>query len=244
MLHNLFFYLVVLPATGLFCSIAIVFKRHGTWSGRTWGRVVMWATRSRYEVDLSALEPGQDYVFMANHQSQLDIPVLNAILGMRQVAEGRPGLGFVAKQSLFDIPLFGPAIRAVGHIPIDRSNRRRAMKSIDQAVEDVKNGTSIVIFPEGTRAVDLSKLQEFKVGGFIIAIKTGRPVAPVVVTGTGDCLPKHKLRLRRAPVKVRALAPIEPGRYSLKEREQFKDDLHTLMNEAYMAQRKEAAHAA
>lgn len=244
MLHNIFFYLVVLPATGFFCCVAILFKKHGTWSGRTWGRFVAWATRTSYEIDLSELKPGQDYVYMANHQSQLDIPVLNAVLGMRQLEEGRPVLGFVAKQSLFDIPVFGPAIRAVGHIPIDRSNRRRAMKSIDRAVKDVQSGRSIVIFPEGTRAVDRSKLQEFKVGGFIIAIKTGRPVAPIVVTGTGDCLPKHKLWLRRKPVKIRALPPIDTGTYTLKQREQFKEDLHAMMDEAYRAQRKEQGYVA
>lgn len=229
MLQNIFFYLVALPATWLFCSLAIIVPKHAAWSGRTWARVVVWATRVRFDVDLSALDPDQHYVFMANHQSQLDIPVLNAALAPRRV-------GFVAKQSLFSIPLFGPAIASAGHIPIDRSNSRRAMKSIEEAVAKAKAGAQVVIFPEGTRAVDLEGLQEFKVGGMIIALKTGMPVAPIIVTGTGRALPKHRLWLSPATVKVRALAPIDTSAYTLKDRERFMADLHRIMDEAYRGQ--------
>jgi len=239
MLRNIFFYLISLLATGFFSSTAILAPRFGAWSGRNWARSLVWASRVRFEVDLSALDPEQNYVFMANHQSQLDIPVLNAVLAPRKV-------GFVAKQSLLRIPLFGGAIAAAGHIPIDRSNRRRAMKSIESAVLSAKSGTAVVIFPEGTRAVDLDGLQEFKIGGMIIALKTGLPVAPLVITGTGEALAKHRVWLSPATVRVRALPPVDTSGYTLKDRERFMEDLRETMGTAYREQRKQAkvSHAA
>ncbi|BBD06810.1 1-acyl-sn-glycerol-3-phosphate acyltransferase [Desulfovibrio ferrophilus] len=184
------------------------------------------------DVDLSELDPEQTYVFMANHQSQLDIPLLTALLAPRKVS-------FVAKQSLFKIPVFGAAIKAVGHISIDRSNRRRAMKSIESAVQKAQGGRSIMIYPEGTRAEDLDNIQEFKIGGVIIALKTGLPVVPIVLSGTGEVLPKHRLLLRSAPLKVKALPPIDTGKYTMKDREAFKDDLYKMMNDAYLEMRSD-----
>ncbi|WP_461209199.1 lysophospholipid acyltransferase family protein [Desulfocurvus sp. DL9XJH121] len=232
MLRTIYFYLIALPATGLFSAIAIAFPRFAGWSGRTWAGILCRATGAPLAVDLSALDPDRNYVFMANHQSQLDIPLLNHVLGSRKV-------GFVAKQSLFDIPLFGRASVAAGHIPIDRSNGRRAMKSIDAAAESAKNGAGVIIFPEGTRSEDLSKIHEFKVGGMLIALKSGLPVAPVVVTGTGFVLRKRCLRIRRAPIRVRALPPLETSGYTLKDRERFMADLHAMMDAAYREQLKE-----
>lgn len=212
-------------------------KNAGSWGekfGHRWTRKLAWLTGAKYEIDLSALEPEGHYVFMLNHQSQLDIMIGYWLLWKHKVR-------FLAKKSLWSVPVFGWAMWGAGHIPIDRSNRRVAMKSIENAVAIVKGGVSPIVFPEGTRSSDFSKLQEFKTGGIILALKTGLPVAPVVISGMGDVLPKGSWKLNPKPVvRVKALAPIDTTAYTLKDRDRFRDDLYEMMNNAYIELRREA----
>lgn len=236
MLRNLVFYLLFIPATLLFSILAALAptERLARAAGRTWGRLTLALTGARLTADLGDLDPDAAYIFMPNHQSNLDIPTLYAVLGRRH-------FGFVAKQSLFGIPVFGKAMLRAGHIPIDRDNPRKAMKAIDYAAAQTAKGFSVVVFPEGTRGTDLAGLQEFKVGGMVMALKTGAPVVPLLITGTGEMLPKHALRLGPArEVRVRALPPVVTrGRYTVKDRERFKDDLYALMNTEYRRIREE-----
>lgn len=231
MLRTAIFYLLFIPATLVFSTLAALAptERMARAMGRTWGRLVLAFTGTRLDADLAGLDPDAAYIFMANHQSNLDIPTLYAVLGRRP-------FGFVAKESLFGIPIFGKAMLRAGHVPIDRDNPRKAMKAIEYAAEQTAKGFSIVVFPEGTRGTDLSSLQDFKIGGMIMALKTGAPVVPLLITGTGAMLPKHALRLRPTrEVRVRALSPIvTQGRYTVKDREKFKDDLYALMNGEYL----------
>jgi 1-acyl-sn-glycerol-3-phosphate acyltransferase len=231
MLRNLVFYVLFIPATLIFSTLAALAptERMARAFGRTWGRLTLAFTGARLFTDLSGLDPDAAYIFMPNHQSNLDIPVLYAVLGHRP-------FGFVAKESLFGIPIFGKAMLRAGHVPIDRDNPRKAMKAIEYAAQQTAKGFSIVVFPEGTRGTDLSALQEFKIGGMIMALKTGAPVVPLLITGTGQILPKHALRLRSGcEVRVHALPPIvTQGRYTVKDREKFKDDLYALMNAEYL----------
>lgn len=230
MLRNLFFYLLFIPATLLFSLLTALAptERLARGAARTWARLALVFSGARVRADLSAIEPGRPYIFMPNHQSNLDILVLYALIGDRP-------FGFVAKQSLFNIPLFGKAMLRAGHIPIDRENRRRAMQAIDYAAAQAAKGFSVIIFPEGTRGTDLSALQEFKIGGMIMALKTGLPVVPLIISGTGAMLPKHALLFRPTrEVRIKALPPIvTQGRYTVKDREKFKEDIHLLMNREY-----------
>ncbi len=233
MLRTLFFYIILIPSTLFFSLLAIFFglfgdKKHVAWVGHTWSRSLVWAAGLRLHVDLSALPPDQGVVVLANHQSMLDIPIMYVALKGHIV-------NFVAKESLFTIPFFGRAMLSAGHVSIDRSNRRKSMKSIEQAVEAARAGRTILIFPEGTRATDLSKLQEFKIGGIIIALKTGKPVAPVIIKGSGRIL--HTKTMSIVPgakdIHIKALPLVDTTRYTLKDRERFKEDLYNVMNDSY-----------
>ncbi len=234
MIRTVWFYLIFIPASLFFSCLAAVsplFRDSGRtahWCGVTWSRISLWAAGVRVETDLAQLPDGPCIV-MANHQSQLDIIVLYAVLRGRRI-------GFVAKDSLFRTPLFGSAMFAAGHVPIDRSNRRKAMESIDKATQQAARGVTIVIFPEGTRSTDFSKLQEFKTGGFIMALKSGLPVVPIIINGSGPLLPKGSVTFPAGPkvIRVRALAPVESGNYTLKQREQLMDSLYKIMNSAYL----------
>ncbi len=237
MMRSLFFTLCVVPLTLFFSSLCWLFARVGR-DGRLshrleclWAKCLLWCAGVRVEADLSALDPKGVYLFMANHQSHMDIPILFATLSGYNFR-------FLAKESLFAIPVFGPAMRRVGHVAIDRQNRRKAMESIQEAVDLVSRGVGLLIFPEGTRSMDYSRVQEFKTGGMIVALKCRALVAPIIITGSGHLLPKHARRVKPGVVRLRALPPFDPAAsYTLKEREAFKNDLWALMDRAYQEMR-------
>lgn len=140
------------------------------------------------------------YVFAANHLSQFDIFALQGYLTM--------DFRWLAKKELFQIPIFGAAMRMVGYIPVDRSRGRKALVSLNEAAARVAAGTSVVIFPEGTRSKD-GKLHPFKSGAMVLAIKAGVPIVPVAIKGTYEVLPKGKLLARSGHVELTIGSPIE-----------------------------------
>ena len=217
MLRSLLFYIVLLFATILCGTGAMVFaliSRGGNLShliGRLWGRILLFAAGVKVRVDgLKNIDPDQAYVFAANHQSQFDIFVLLAYLPIQ--------FRWLAKKELFRIPFLGVGMKGAGYIPIDRSNRREAFKSIDLAAARVREGTSIVIFPEGTRTVD-GTLQSFKKGGFHLAIKSKRPIVPVSLSGTFAILPKKGFRIRPQTVLIYLGDPVPTQNIGVQDRD-------------------------
>lgn len=126
--------------------------------------------------------PGRAYVYMSNHQSHLDIPMLYATLPS-------PTIRMLAKKELFQIPLWGRGLRAAEFVEVDRGNHDKAMKSIDYAAGLIRDGVSIYLAPEGTRSRD-GRIGKLKKGGFHLAIGTNTPIVPVAVTGTMAILPR------------------------------------------------------
>ena len=139
-------------------------------------------------------------VYIVNHQSNFDIPILYSGLPLQ--------FRWMAKQELFNIPLFGLAMKRCGYIPIDRSDRRTAMHSMNVAAQRIAEGASVVVFPEGTRTPD-GELQEFKKGGFLIAIKAQVPVIPVAINGSFSVMSKNSLRIHGGAVSMQIFPPIE-----------------------------------
>jgi 1-acyl-sn-glycerol-3-phosphate acyltransferase len=147
------------------------------------------------------LPAGRPYVYMSNHQSHLDIPVLYATLPSLTIR-------MLAKKELFRIPLWGQGLRAAEFIEVDRSNHERAVRSIEQAAALLRDGVSIYIAPEGTRSRD-GRIGPLKKGGFHLALATGVPIVPVAVRGTIDILPRGSRSMRTGrPVRVRIGTPI------------------------------------
>ncbi len=132
------------------------------------------------------IDKKQSYVIVSNHQSHYDVFVLYGWLGI--------DFKWVLKQELRKIPGLGIGCEKVGHIFIDRSDSDRAIQSINAAREKIKNGTSVVFFPEGTRGRS-GVMKEFKKGAFKFAIDLGLPVLPVTIINTGKILPPHSLNL-------------------------------------------------
>jgi 1-acyl-sn-glycerol-3-phosphate acyltransferase len=137
------------------------------------------------QLDVSGTEyvdPKQAYVYMANHQSHLDIPILFATVPTKT-------LRMVGKIELFKIPVWGHGLKAAEFIAIDRSDRNKAIASIDRCATLLKDGVSVFIAPEGTRSVD-GTVGALKKGGFHLAADTGAAILPVAISGTINILPR------------------------------------------------------
>ncbi|MBM4285775.1 MAG: 1-acyl-sn-glycerol-3-phosphate acyltransferase [Deltaproteobacteria bacterium] len=212
-----YFWLVLLTAG---CGILVIFlsflDRTGRIPqkvGRWWAARILHLCRIRVTVEgLEHLQPGRTYVYAANHRSQFDIFVLLTSL---------PGMfSFVAKKSLFQIPIFGQAISRLGAVSIDRANLQEAIVSLNLAAQRVRQGLSMIIFPEGTRGKS-RELLPFKKGVFIMAQKAGQPVVPVSLSGTAAIQPRGSLMVRPGPVRVVISPPIPPEDFVGRRKEEL-----------------------
>jgi 1-acyl-sn-glycerol-3-phosphate acyltransferase len=197
------FMLITVPAAVLTILFGL-FDRHGKAAYRAsqiWTALILRMGGVVLRVSgREHIDPRQQYVFMVNHQSNLDIPVLVQSLVSFQ-------LRWIAKKELLWIPFFGWAMWASRHITIDRADPLTAIKSLKRAKERMAAGISIVVFPEGTRSRD-GKLLRFKKGGFLLAAQSNRPIAPVTINGSRQVLPAGAWRLSRGIVEVIIGEPI------------------------------------
>ena len=166
-----------------------------------WARLILLISGVSVSVEgIENIPTGTPVVFLSNHQGAFDIPVLQGFIPVQ--------FRWVAKKSLFNVPLIGWSMRFAGYIAIDRDNAAEALKSMEAAASRIRNGTSVLIFPEGTRS-DTGKLLPFKRGGFMLAAKSGAPIVPVAVSGTNVIMTRGGLSIRPASVRVSFGHPIE-----------------------------------
>lgn len=170
------------------------------WVGRNWISWILAGCGIRVVPEgVDELDPNDPAVFMSNHQSVIDIAALVHTIPFT--------FRFVAKRELTRIPLFGWAVALGGHVIIDRGNRPKAMRSLEEAARQIAGGTHVIMYPEGTRS-PTGQLQAFKKGGFHLAIAAQVPIIPVTVSGTQRITPKHSLRIESGTVKIRYGKPI------------------------------------
>lgn len=179
------------------------------WLGRkVWGPLGLWCAGARLEIVRAPAPPPGPVVFASNHESVLDIWVLFVAI--------QRSFRFIAKEELFHLPIFGWYLRVGGHIPVDRSNHQRAVASLARAGETVKAGTSIVVFPEGTRSRS-GRVEPFKKGPFVVAKAAGVPVLPIAISGSGAVTPSQKIAVYPGTIRVAAGEPVDPAQFPDKE---------------------------
>lgn len=223
-LRSLLFYVCLFLSTLYLGSAAVVVasvtrreeKAHLV--GRLWGNVNLWIAGVSVQLSgMDNIDPRQAYVYAANHQSWFDI---FAILGKLPVQ-----FRWLAKHELFRIPVLGKAMSSIGYIPIDRDDRRKAFESINHAANRVKRGTSVVIFPEGTRSRD-GVLQSFKKGGFILAIQSQQPIVPISISGSYGILPKEgDWKIQPGVIRMTIGHPIPTVGFGVKNRDRLINDV-------------------
>ncbi|PYO94423.1 MAG: 1-acyl-sn-glycerol-3-phosphate acyltransferase [Gemmatimonadetes bacterium] len=192
------------------------------WANVDWSRDVLKAAGTPVLADgLERIPRGQPLMYASNHSSMFDIWTLLATL---------PGsVRMVAKQELFKIPLLGGAMRAAGHIPIDRAARKKAFEAYDKAAKTIREGiSSILVFPEGTRS-RTGELLPFKNAPFGLAIAAQVPIVPVYVHHTFEILPKGAWRLRSRPIRLLVGEPIPTAGLQPGDRERLRDEVRAAM---------------
>lgn len=169
-------------------------------------------------------------IFMCNHQSVFDILVVLALLPAQ--------FRWIAKKELFEVPIFGDALRRTGSIEIDRQNRSNAMVSIDAAARKIREGKSVMTFPEGTRSPPgLVKL--FKKGVFHLALSAGVPIVPISIIGSGEVMAKRSMRIRTGKILLIVDKPIYTENYSVENIDKLIELVHEVIVRNYEAGRKE-----
>lgn len=173
---------------------------------------------------------GTGYVIVANHQSMLDIVVMNLL---------KLNLRWVSKIEVFKIPLLGWTMLMANYIKIERGSKQSAIKMLDHASDILKDDISVVLFPEGTRSRDGS-IGKFKAGAFQLAIRNDKPILPVILDGTGDVLPKNGWRFTGGhKIRVRVLDPVHPGSFGTGNPDELAQKFHALMSGELEKMRKE-----
>jgi len=174
-------------------------------------RMILFLGRVRLEVTgLEKLDPKRGCVYVGNHRSHVD----SASIFAACPADAR----FLIKKEVFRIPLVSFALRTMGMIEVDRSNSDAASRSIDRAVSEIQSGTSIILFPEGTRS-RYPHILPFKKGAFVLAIRSQAPVVPFTVIGADRALKPDTLLLYGGPVRLIFHDPIETKGMDLEDRQ-------------------------
>jgi len=229
--RTLWYYVVLVASTIVHATVAVVAglfrirNRPGgvyDWASTDWSRDILDAAGTPVIAEgLENIPRDQPVMYACNHSSMFDIWALFATL---------PGsVRFVAKQELFKIPLLGGAMRAVGHIPIDRAARKKAFEAYGEAARTIQQGTSsILVFPEGTRS-RTGDLLPFKNAPFGLAIAAQVPIVPVYIHHTFEILPKGAWRLRPRPIRLLVAPPISTSGLGPDDRERLRDMVRAAM---------------
>ena len=171
-------------------------------------------------------------LFAANHTSSADAPTIVGAIPRR--------VAVLLKESLFQWPIVGQAFRSAHFIPVNRGARDSAIASVEKATEAMKAGQSFLIYPEGTRSPD-GRLQEFKKGAVMMAIKAGVPIVPMICSGAHRIMEKRSLVIHPGEIVVEFLEPIDASQYSLEERDILNQKVHDAMAAALPADQRPLA---
>ena len=208
-----FIYLVVVGVPGILLALLTGAKKHLYIGGHIGVRLGLAMSGIRYRViGEEHLVTGRAAVYCANHQSNIDPPVLfTALHGQMHI---------LYKAELNSVPVLGRVFQLGGFIPVDRRNREAAARSIEAGAASLRAGNPFLIFPEGTRS-KTDELLPFKKGGFVMALKAGAPIVPVAVSGGRSAMRKGSWFIRPALVTVRIGRPIETAGMGIESRDRL-----------------------
>ena len=201
--------------------IGSIFERKGklmSFIAINWSKIILKVGKINFNINgLKNIDLRKNYFFVPNHESALDIPLVFASIPMHVVS--------VAKIELSRIPFFGWSMIAGGHFFVDRSNHKKAMRSIEKArISMNKNPRSVFLFPEGTRSLD-GKVGRFKKGGLKLAIDLGVPIVPVGIVGTNQFQSNLKKGLNIGNIELNIGKPIQTKKIKEKELLSFVEEL-------------------
>ena len=190
----IFLYTGIMGSISVASSIADARGRMQHACARFWARLILWTSGIRLRVaGLANIKPDTPYVLCVNHQSHMDTPIVLAALPFQ--------FRFTPKKQLFRYPFLGWHLRRSGHVPIDRENPHAAIKSLRDAADAIRRGTSVLVFPEGGTSRD-GNINPFKRGAFMLAAESGAAVVPVTIRGSRAVLVPKTYHVRSGVVEV------------------------------------------
>jgi 1-acyl-sn-glycerol-3-phosphate acyltransferase len=188
-----------------------------------WARAVMRVCFIKIHVlGLENIKGLGSAVFVANHQSMVDIFMMVAYIPRRTA--------FLAKKQTRYIPVFGQLMLLLGHITVDRANPKRSLRSVQKCIRALSGNRSIVIFPEGTRTLN-GEMNPFKSGSLKIPLRTGAPVVPITICGTLNVMPKNTFGVRPHTVVMHIGKPIETKEMQVSDFHRFVERLESTIHE-------------
>ncbi len=233
MIRTIFVWSCIVAATlflGVFAFVTYPFDRKGKVGhcyAKLWGKAALLANRVRVTTEgMEQLDGKGPYIFMSNHQGYYDIFAFLSHLSYQ--------FKWLAKKELFSVPFLGWTMAAVGYISIDRGGTRDTVEAMNEAAQRIRDGMSVVIFPEGSRSPD-GMIQPFKKGGFTLAIKSKVPIVPVAISGSRDIIPKGKLAVNPGEIRIRVGHPIETENCALKDREWLMEKVRETISKNFKA---------
>lgn len=204
--------------TTIVMSALVGDKKGGYYPGMVWGHVMCALAFVRVRVKGGELyDHGKSYIFVSNHQSIYDIWLVYGWL--------RSPFKWIMKKELRRIPFVGKACESAGHIFIDRSNSIRAKQSIEKAEERLRNGSSVVIFPEGTRT-RTGKMLRFKRGAFAIAADLHLPVVPITIKGAFEVMPTDSWYIKPGVIEMIVHSPVDTQGLTMENLPEFMQQIH------------------
>jgi len=231
MIRSIILSFVGVSITACFCFLSFVFSLLGAGEdrihklARLWGRILLYLSSIPVEIfGRRHILMDSPQIFAANHQSDVDTLVALACIPLP--------FRWIAKKELFNIPLFGIAMRNAGYIPIDRRDHDSALKSLDEAAQIIQKGYSVMTFPEGTRSSD-GTIQSFKQGIFYLAIRAGVPIVPVTIIGSSAIMQKRALKINPGGVKLIFDKPVDVSGYTIETRHQLIDEVRNTILDNY-----------
>jgi 1-acyl-sn-glycerol-3-phosphate acyltransferase len=228
-LSGLIFIPIVTFVIGSACVVSALLRAKDVPGGpydvlpRAWAKACLAVTGVRVVIhNRERAFEGAPHIFVANHMSWFDIPALGSFL---------PRAKFVAKAELFRIPVFGAAMRSVGMVPIQRTNRKAAFGAYDEASRRIRDGNSVIVFPEGTRG-DEYPLRGFKKGPFVLAIDAGAPVVPVLIYGAREVIRRGSMMVNPGTIHVHLLEPVSVDGFEYDDRDELAEIVRSCIADA------------
>jgi 1-acyl-sn-glycerol-3-phosphate acyltransferase len=213
---------------GILAFLTYPLDRKGRWIhgyARLWARVALWAGGVKVKIEgLERIKGRGPYIFMSNHQGSYDIFSLLSSLPFQ--------FKWLAKKELFSIPFFGWTMAAAGYIRLDREGTRETVEAMNEAAERIRQGMSVVVFPEGSRSPNGS-IQPFKKGGFTLAVKAKVPIVPIAIHGSRDVMPKDRLTPTSGEIRIRVGSPIPTETCSMKDRMRLMEEVRRTISQDF-----------
>lgn len=221
----IFFYTFLLGSASFFVSFFDENGRKQHALARTWSRWILATAMSPVTVvGLEHIDHSLPAIYAANHISALDIPVLYANLPFQ--------FRILAKRELFRYPFIGGHLKRSGQFPIDETNARASMRSLGKAIENLKAGMPLMIFPEGGRAAD-GHITPFMGGAFYAAIKARVPVVPMAIVGTFETLPMNTYHIQPRSLQLLIGEPISSENYTLRDMDALAHRVQSVIEDMY-----------